>query len=148
MHMAELDAGQGDCLVLGVAGGTLFYVLICRCPGCSAQWRPPPRGDQRRAGRPDADLRLVFIAILGMMLGSAFTPEVLRAWRLAGFVRLARLYVILATLSSGFLSPDGALRTADGLFLGSARRLDEMILAGGALGGDERRISLAMARAS
>ena len=64
-------------LALGIPGGALFYLLQLPLPwmlGAMAATTIAAISGVRVALMPS--LRLVFVAILGVMLGSAFTPEV------------------------------------------------------------------------
>ena len=99
MHKAALTRAKATCLVLGVVGGAIFYLLNLPLPwmlGAMAATTVAAMSGVRVALMPR--LRMVFIAILGIMLGSAFTPEVLRgigAW-VSSFGWLA-VYVAAAT---------------------------------------------------
>src|SRR6185503_10204526 len=92
-------------------------------------------------------LRLAFIAILGVMLGSAFTPAVVQGivvW-LGSFVWLS-VYVVVATaLIWLYYRRVAGYESVTAYFSAAPGGLNEMILAGGALGGDERRISMSHA---
>ena len=146
MHKSDLLRAKATCLVLGVAGGTLFYFLHLPLPwmlGAMAATTIAAMSGVRVALMPT--LRMVFISILGIMLGSAFTPEVVQSlsvW-LGSFGWLG-LYVILATfVVFAFYRRVARYDPVTAYFSAAPGGLSEMILAGGALGGDERRISLA-----
>jgi uncharacterized protein len=146
MHKAELFRAKATCLVLGVAGGAVFYFLRLPLPwmlGAMAATTVAAMSGVRVALMPT--LRMVFISILGIMLGSAFTPEVVQSlgvW-LGSFGWLV-VYVILATLVIfAFYRRIARYDPVTAYFSAAPGGLSEMILAGGALGGDERRISLA-----
>lgn len=146
MHKHELTRAKITCLVLGVAGGALFYLLHLPLPwmlGAMAATTIAAMSGVRVALMPR--LRLAFIAILGVMLGSAFTPEIVRSiglW-LGSFGWLA-VYVIIATaVVFAFYRRVARYDDVTAYFSAAPGGLSEMILAGGALGGDERRISLA-----
>ncbi len=88
-------------------------------------------------------LRAVMIAVLGLMLGSAFTPEVLGAagawWpSLAGL--LAYVAAVTAAVALYFRRLGHGPVTA--YFAAAPGGLNEMVLTGAALGGDDRVISL------
>src|SRR5687767_10298930 len=99
MHKTELLRAKATCLALGVAGGALFYVLHLPLPwmlGAMAATTVAATSGVRVALMPT--LRMIFIAILGVMLGSAFTPQVLQSlfvW--VGSFGWLVIYVILAT---------------------------------------------------
>jgi hypothetical protein len=89
-------------------------------------------------------MRGVFITIIGVFLGSTFTPDVfahIAQWPLsiAGMV----LYVglVTAVLYVYFRRVQGFDR-ATAYFAATPGGLTEMVIAGGALGGDDRRIAL------
>ncbi len=95
--------------------------------------------------RIDMRLRRGMIIVLGVMLGSAFSPEILEkagAWSisLAGLVA----YVAVAGLGAAFIYRRffGTEATTS-YFSGVPGGLTEMIILGGKSGGDERTISLA-----
>lgn len=92
-------------------------------------------------------MRGVFITIIGVFLGSTFTPDVfehIAQWPLsiAGMV----IYVgsVTAVLYVYFRRVQGFDR-ATAYFAATPGGLTEMVIAGGALGGDDRRIAMAHA---
>src|SRR5512145_5478 len=99
MHPPSLTRAKLMTLALGIPGGALFWLLDLPLPwmlGAMAVTTVAAISGVRVALMPR--LRMVFIAILGIMLGSAFTPEVLQGlltW-LGSFAWLA-LYVVVAT---------------------------------------------------
>ena len=135
-------------LALGIPGGALFYLLNMPLPwmlGAMAATTVAAISGVRVALMPS--LRLVFVAILGVMLGSAFTPEVVKgiALWLGSFAWLA-LYVVIATaLIWLYYRRLARYDSVTAYFSAAPGGLNEMILAGGALGGDERRISMSHA---
>jgi membrane AbrB-like protein len=148
MHNRELFQAKAMCLALGAAGGTLFYFLNLPLPwmlGAMGATTVAAMSGLRIAAAPT--LRMVFTSILGIMLGSAFTPAVLQSigtW-LGSFGWLI-FYVVLATgLVFAFYLRVARYDSVTAYFSAAPGGLSEMILAGGALGGDERRISLAHA---
>ena len=146
MHQHELVRAKVTGLALGIAGGAMFYLLHLPLPwmlGAMAATTIAAMSGVRVALMPR--LRLVFIAILGIMLGSAFTPEIVRSiglW-LGSFGWLA-IYVVIATAAVfAYYRRLARYDPVTAYFSAAPGGLSEMILAGGALGGDERRISLA-----
>lgn len=132
-------------LLLGGAGGALFFVLDLPLPwmlgsmtACTAAalsgWKPA-------VARP---LRGVMIAVLGIMLGSAFTPEL--AERVPGWsLSLAALFVAMAATTAlvmAYLRRFGAFGIPTAYFAAAPGGVNEMVLTGGAMGGDERAIAL------
>jgi uncharacterized protein len=146
MHKHELTRAKITCLALGVAGGALFYLLHLPLPwmlGAMAATTIAAMSGIRVALMPH--LRLVFIGILGVMLGSAFTPDVMQSialW-LGSFAWLAFYVVIATAVVFVFYRRVARYDDVTAYFSAAPGGLSEMILAGGALGGDERRISLA-----
>ena len=148
MHAAQLTRAKLMTLALGIPGGALFYLLNLPLPwmlGAMAATTVAAISGVRVALMPG--LRLVFVAILGVMLGSAFTPEVvqgLATW-IGSFAWLG-LYVVVATAGVWlFYRRLARYDTATAYFSAAPGGLNEMILAGGTLGGDERRISMSHA---
>jgi len=148
MHADTLTRAKLMTLAIGIPGGALFYLLHLPLPwmlGAMAATTIAAISGVRVALMPR--LRLVFIAILGVMLGSAFTPEVVQGlltW-VGSFAWLA-LYVVVATAGVWlFYRRLARYDTATAYFAAAPGGLNEMILAGGALGGDERRISMSHA---
>jgi membrane AbrB-like protein len=135
-------------LAIGIPGGALFYLLNLPLPwmlGAMAATTVAAISGVRVSLMPR--LRLAFITILGVMLGSAFTPEVVKGivlW-LGSFAWLA-LYVVIATaLIWLYYRRLARYDSVTAYFSAAPGGLNEMILAGGALGGDERRISMSHA---
>ncbi len=135
-------------LALGIPGGALFYLLHLPLPwmlGAMAATTIAAISGVRVALMPQ--LRLIFVAILGVMLGSAFTPEVVKGllpW-IGSFAWLG-VYVVVATAGVWlFYSRVARYDAVTAYFAAAPGGLNEMILAGGALGGDERRISMSHA---
>lgn len=88
--------------------------------------------------------RLVFVAVLGLVLGGAFTPEVLdRAPSWAGsLVGLAGFLAAAGTLAFMVLRRTGRFDTVTAFFASAPGGLGEMVLFAHAYGGDERAVSL------
>ena len=146
MHSAELTRAKATCLVLGVIGGAIFYYLRLPLPwmlGAMAATTIAAMSGVRVALMPS--LRMVFIAILGVMLGSAFTPQVLQSLSVwVGSFGWLVVYVILATaIVYFFYRRVAGYDPVTAYFSGAPGGLNEMVLTGAAMGGDERRISLA-----
>lgn len=132
-------------LALGGAGGGIFALLdlplpwmlgaltICTAASLSG-WSP----------EVPAPLRSTMIAVLGLMLGSAFSPELMdRAARWSW-----SLSVLLAAMAATALVVTAYLRRSAGMdpitafFAAAPGGVNEMVITGGALGGDERTIAL------
>ncbi|BAE48967.1 AbrB family transcriptional regulator [Paramagnetospirillum magneticum] len=132
-------------LGLGGVGGSLFAALDLPLPwmlGALTAVTLASLGGLR----PEipASMRSVMIAVLGLMLGSAFSPDLL--------ARIGRwsdslLVLTLATLASGLLVTFYLRRTSKmsrvtAFFAAAPGGINEMVLTGGAMGGDERTIAL------
>lgn len=97
--------------------------------------------------RMDMRLRTVMVAVLGVLLGSGFAPEMLERlaeWSLS--LGALALYVALAGAAAlAFLRRFTDYSPVTSYFAAMPGGLSEMILIGGAMGGDERVISLSHA---
>lgn len=137
--------GWGVGLALGAAGGSVFSWLDLPLPwmlgsmaACTAAalsgWRPsmPVR------------LRAGMMAILGVMLGASFTPDL--AGKLAGWTgSLVGLFVVMAATTAlvmAYLRRAGTMDAVTAYFAAAPGGLNEMIATGAAMGGDERAIAL------
>ena len=132
-------------LALGSAGGGLFFIAdlplpwmlgaMSACIGAALMgWRPAlPMG-----------LRRVMLAILGVMLGSAFSPQLLRQalqWgpslaALVGSMAMATAILMI------YLRRFGGMNLPTAYFAGAPGGVNEMVSTGVAMGGDERAITL------
>ncbi len=132
-------------LVIGTAGGALFFIW-----GMPLAWMMGAMVVTTIASLAGAPikgpfrLRSLMVAVLGIMLGSAFTPETLgqaSRWSisLGGVLFYAALVGGLVFLALRRL-PDFGPVTA--YFSATPGGLSEMTILGGAMGGDERTISL------
>lgn len=89
-------------------------------------------------------LRSAMIMILGIMLGSAFTPEILEQigrWAVSLGVLVVYMFSS-AFVGTLFLRRVVGYDPVTAYFAATPGGLSEMVLVGGALGGDEREISL------
>lgn len=92
----------------------------------------------------DVRLRTLMIIILGVLLGSAFSPEILdRAtlWPIT-LVSLAG-YVLLSTVMGYFYFRLAGFEPKTAFFSGVPGGLNEMVTLTGTMGGDERQVSVA-----
>jgi membrane AbrB-like protein len=148
MHAGQLTRAKLMTLALGIPGGALFYFLHLPLPwmlGAMAATTIAAISGVRVALMPS--LRLVFVAILGVMLGSAFTPDIVQGLaKWVGSFAWLGLYVVVATAGVWlFYRRMARYDAATAYFSAAPGGLNEMILAGGALGGDEARISMSHA---
>lgn len=135
-------------LLLGLAGGVLFFALNLPLPWMlgalcltlvAAVIGLPIR-------TPDA-LRPPVIAVIGVLLGSGFTPELLG--RLPGWLPSLGMLALYAALSAAIVVPFyrrvGGFDPITAYFAGMPGGLTEMMMIGRAMGGDDRKIVLAHA---
>ncbi len=89
-------------------------------------------------------LRGVMIAVLGVMLGSAFTPEMFeRAGQWSASLSGLAVYVaIVAAVTTYYFRRVGRYDRTTAYFSGIPGGLAEMIVVGGTMGGDDRTIAL------
>lgn len=90
-------------------------------------------------------VRMIFVAILGIMLGSAFTPQILdhlQYWAIS-FLWLSLYIVVTTFLVRHYYIRFAGYDSVTAYFSAAPGGLSEMIMAGSAFGGDEARISLA-----
>jgi len=149
----QLGTGRGwppllFALALGAGGGALFWRL-----GLPLPWMLGAMTATTAAAvggiplRIPVRLRLVMVVVLGVMLGSAFSPALLDqlgAWS----VSLAALvpYLLVATLLSwAYFRRVGGYDATTAYYAGVPGGLAEMIVLGGNAGGDSRAIALAHA---
>ncbi len=136
-------------LAIGAVGGVLFlwlrmplaWMLGAMCftaPLALLGW------PKRLPLRVDPKLRAVMVTVLGVMLGSAFTPEMLRHWsEWLGVMGLMLVYVPLATaLCYGIFRKLGGLDPVTSYFAATPGGLQEMTMVGEAMGGNPRNIVL------
>lgn len=132
-------------LGLGAAGGALFALLDLPLPwmlgalaattaAALSGWSPAV----------PAPLRVAMIAVLGLMLGSAFSPDLAeRLERWAGsLAALLAAMAVTTALVVVYLRRAAAMDPVTAFFAGAPGGINEMVLTGGALGGDERAIAL------
>ena len=132
-------------LSLGAVGGTLFAALDLPLPwmlgALSVVLSASLSGWNPEIPRP---LRTAMIGVLGLMLGSAFAPDLLdRVGRWAGSLAVLLMAMALTTgLVVVYLRRKAAMDPVTAFFAGAPGGINEMVIAGTALGGDERTIAL------
>lgn len=134
------------CLALGAIGGFVFYLLHMPLPwmlGAMAFTTVAAVSGLRISVMPR--VRAIFVAVLGVMLGSQFSPAIfdhLQLW-LVSFLWLG-VYVVFATWAiRWYYVRIARYDPVTAYFAAAPGGLSEMIFAGSAFGGDEARISLA-----
>ncbi|MEW5727266.1 MAG: AbrB family transcriptional regulator, partial [Pseudomonadota bacterium] len=143
--MTDRLRAWGLALALGAAGGALFDFLTLPLP-----WMLGSMTSCTVAAlsglRPAVPLRLrqLMILVLGVMLGSAFTPELLD--RVGGWLgTLAGLFAAMAATTAAvmaYLRRFAAMGPVTAYFAAAPGGINEMVMTGGAHGGDERAIAL------
>jgi membrane AbrB-like protein len=132
-------------LVAGAAGGAVFHQF--QIPLAWMGGAMTATAALSLAGVPLAGptrLRGVMIAVLGIMLGSAFTPGTLAragGW-LPSMVVLIVCVVVLTLVVARFLRRTCGFDPVTAFFAAAPGGFAAMVVTGGALGGDERSISL------
>ncbi len=137
--------GLALALAIGAAGGWLFAEIRMPLPWmigamCATTLAAFARAPLAMPG----GLRSLMIAVVGTMLGSAFTPEVL-----AGIVRWAPSLAILllytvaiVALVAPILARAPGFNAPSAYYAGVPGGFSEMVFLGEQSGGDERRMSL------
>jgi hypothetical protein len=132
-------------LAFGAAGGWLFFKLTMPLPWMigamvvttvAALSGAPLKGP--------GGIRPLMITILGIMLGSSFTPNALQhvdQW-IASIVTLLVFIVVVTAAITMFLVKIGKFDPVSAFFSASPGGFTTMLLLGGEMGGDERKISL------
>ena len=132
-------------LSVGTIGGALFTYLGSPLPWMlGAMCATTVAAVSGATIRIPNGLRWVMLSVLGMMLGSAFTPHILeRSGQWIG--SLATLFVFIVFVAGTLaclLRRIAGFDAATAYFSASPGGLSEMVTVGGAMGGDERTISL------
>ncbi|SHJ04743.1 hypothetical protein SAMN05444417_2672 [Wenxinia saemankumensis] len=139
---------QGTALAVGIVGGVIGWQA-----GLPLPWMLGPMllvtlavlvGLPLRG--PDT-LRPVFIPVIGVMLGSSITPDVIAAAPryVATILLLPPFLAAAATLSYVFYRRVGRYDPVTAWFSAMPGGLNDMLIMGGAMGGDDKRIALAHA---
>jgi hypothetical protein len=132
-------------LALGGLGGAVFSLLRLPLPWMLGALLFTMAGALAglRLGLP-LGLRGVMLVVLGVMTGSAFTPGVLShagRWAVSILVMLA-MVSIGSVLTQIYLRRAGGMSGVTAFFAAAPGGLSAMAVLGGAMGGDEREISL------
>ena len=142
MTFAARTAGT---LAAGTAGGALFAWLNLPLPwmlGAMVATTVASLG-----GAPvyvPGPLRSIMLAIIGVMIGASFTPEIVeqaRAWPLTIGCLVLYLGLLMGVLFIYFRRVVG-LDAPTAYFSAAPGGLSEMVLTGAAMGGDDRTIAL------
>ncbi|HEX9569697.1 MAG TPA: AbrB family transcriptional regulator [Rhodospirillales bacterium] len=138
-------AGILATLLFGAVGGILFFKLTMPLPWMIGAMVVTTVA--ALAGAPlkgPGGIRPLMITILGIMLGSAFTSDALahagRWW--PSLVILIGFIVVVTAAVAAFLVKAGKFDPVSAYFSAAPGGFATMLVLGGELGGDERRISL------
>ncbi|SDG02447.1 AbrB family transcriptional regulator [Thalassobaculum litoreum] len=132
-------------LAIGAGGGLLFAWAQLPLPWMMGAMVATTIASVAGAGiRVDYRLRTAMIAILGVMLGSAFRPELIdRAGDWAVSIAGLLVYAVTAgALVTWYFRKVGGYDAVTSYFASSPGGLNEMVLVGRAMGGDDRVIAL------
>jgi hypothetical protein len=137
--------GLALALVIGAAGGWLFATLRMPLPWMMGAMCATTVA--ALAGAPLAmppALRSLMIAVVGTMLGSAFTPEVVAGVaRWAPSLAVLLLYTVaIIALAAPLLARASGFNAPSAFYAGVPGGFSEMVFLGEQSGGDERRMSL------
>ncbi|MDP6343202.1 MAG: AbrB family transcriptional regulator [Alphaproteobacteria bacterium] len=132
-------------LIIGGVGGAVFHALNLPLPWMLGSMCFVVVA--AIAGAPVAlymPLRMLMVAVLGTLLGSVFTPQILdRLGDWAGGASLMAIFVgVMSVVSVGFLIRVGGLDRITAYFAGTPGGLGEMTVVGEQQGGDPRIIPL------
>ena len=135
----------GLALAIGIVGGLLFWWL-----NWPLAWLLGPMVATTLAALAKADiavpgaLRTPMLAVLGVLLGSGFTPAMVgELWGWLPTLLSLPAYVALVTLVSAFyLRKVAGFDARTALFAGTPGGFGEMVILGEQAGGDGRRIAL------
>jgi membrane AbrB-like protein len=135
-------------LLIGVASGALAFAI-----GMPLPWMLGPMIGNTIAAilhaptAPPAKLRPIVIPVIGVMLGSGITPEIVEAlgdWAIS-FLVLPPFLIVAAGVSFLFYRKIGGYDPVTAFFSAMPGGLNEMLILGAEQGGDEKRIALAHA---
>ncbi|MFV1874659.1 AbrB family transcriptional regulator [Nioella sp.] len=135
-------------LLIGIGSGVFAYLI-----GMPLPWMLGPMIGNTIAAilhapiAPPARLRPIVIPVIGVMLGSGITPEVLEAlgdWVIS-FLVLPPFLIVAAGTSFLFYRLVGKYDPVTAYFSAMPGGLNEMLILGAEQGGDEKRIALAHA---
>jgi membrane AbrB-like protein len=132
-------------LGLGAMGGSLFAWLDLPLPWMLGALSATTLASLGGLG-PEipARMRSVMIAVLGLMLGSAFSPDLLGRLGQWSHSLLVLLLAMAATafLVTLYLRRTTGMSRVTAFYAAAPGGINEMVITGGALGGDERTIAL------
>ena len=140
-----LAARLGRTLVVGTAGGALFAWLnlpLAWMLGAMVATTAASLGGARL--HVPGPMRSIMVAVIGVLLGASFTPDVLdkaREWPLTIGCLVLYLGVVVAVLFVFFHRFVG-LDVPTAYFSATPGGLSEMVITGAAMGADDRTIAL------
>ena len=142
---APLAARLGRTLVIGTAGGAVFAWLnlpLAWMLGAMVATTVASLGGARL--HVPGPMRSIMVAIIGVLLGASFTPEILdkaREWPLTIACLLLHLALLVGILFFYFHRIVG-LDAPTAYFSATPGGLSEMVITGAAMGADDRTIAL------
>jgi len=135
----------GATFLIGAVGGGLFYLLSMPLPWMLGAMLATTV--LAMSGKPlerPIRMRLVMLSVLGVTLGSSFTPDVLA--RSAGWggsmATMTGFIVIVSSLSFLLIRKRFGMDRATAFFSSVPAGVNDMVVVGSAMGGDERTIAL------
>lgn len=141
----------GSCLRLGVTfligslGGLFFYVLSIPLPWMlGAMTATTVLALSGKSLERPIRMRLVMLAVLGVTLGSSFTPDVLvrSAGWIGSLATMTGFIVLVSSLSFVVIWKWVGLDRPTAYFSSVPAGVNDMVIVGAAMGGDERTIAL------
>lgn len=135
----------GVTFLIGALGGWLFHILSIPLPWMlGAMVATTITALSGKSLERPIRMRLVMLAVLGVTLGSSFTPDVLA--RSAGWITsistMTGFIVIAAAISFAMIRRMGGLDKTTAYFSSVPAGVNDMVVVGASFGGDERTIAL------
>jgi len=145
--LGDLKAVGRLCITFlaGAVGGWLFYLLSIPLPWMlGAMVTTTTLALCGRSLQRPIKSRLIMLAVLGVTLGSSFTPDVLA--RSAGWIgsitAMTGFIVIVSAISYTVFQKYAGLDHPTAFFSSVPAGVNDMVVVGGAMGGEERLIAL------
>lgn len=135
----------GFTFLIGTVGGWIFHILSIPLPWMlGAMVATTIAALSGKSLERPIRMRLVMLAVLGVTLGSSFTPDVLA--RSAGWISsiatMTGFIVIAAAISFTMIRNKTGLDKPTAYFSSVPAGVNDMVVVGASMGGDERTIAL------